>query len=415
MEVAFYPVSRLFDLVESGDVKTPGSMAVLKLRNERIVDIFFGYRVAEALRNHFSVLLKEFLGREGIHAVYRLGSLYIVCSGRSVEGMRRMFGRFLVMTAHTPLQVRRGSFIYASFVAVIGGYSCFREETELDDFVWALERVALRLSRGDSASRVVVLSRERIEELMRKRRYYRLFLKAVKGDSLRVALQRIVDFDTGRTFAYESLARVVVGNEVIPAGAFINALSSLELEMDLDGLMIDRVLSLKKNGKISVKDRVSINISGRFLDQKFELLKDIVEYYQVDPEEIIIELTEREDMERVSDVERKLAELRGRGFLVFVDDFGTGYSNFHLLGRTEPDGVKIENDFIRGVEADGLKRHFLEFVVNLGIHDERKVVVECVESESDSRRIGEIKKRYGIPPGILLVQGYYYGRPEIVG
>ena len=249
---------------------------------------------------------------------------------------------------------------------------------------------------------------------MERRRYYRLFLKAVRESSLRVALQRIVDFDTGRTFAYESLARIVVNDEVIPAGAFINALSSLELEMDLDGIMIDRVLSLKKNGKISVTDKVSINVSGRFLDQKFELLKDMVEYYQIDPEEIIIELTEREDMERVSDIERKLAELRGRGFLVFVDDFGTGYSNFHLLGRTKPDGVKIGNDFIKGAKADSLKKHFLEFVMNLGVCGSRKVVVECVENEGDSKRIEEIKERYKIPSGVLLVQGYYYGRPEIV-
>ena len=412
MEVTFSSISGLFDLMEG--LKAPGSLAMLKLKNERIVDIFFGYRVAEALRKHFSSLLKEFLSREGIHTVYRLGSLYIVCLERNTEEVRRIFERFLAMANCIPFQVREGNFIYVSFVVVIGGYSCFKGEAELDDFIWALERMALHLSRGNSTSRVVVLSERQIEDLMERRRYYRLFLKAVKESSLRVALQRIVDFDTGRTFAYESLARIVVNDEVIPAGAFINALSSLELEMDLDGIMIDRVLSLKKNGKISVTDKVSINVSGRFLDQKFELLKDMVEYYQIDPEEIIIELTEREDMERVSDVEKKLAELRGRGFLVFVDDFGTGYSNFHLLGRTEPDGVKIGNDFIKGFEADGLRKHFLEFVVNLGVYSERKVVVECVEDGDDEKRIREIKERYRIPSGVLLVQGYYYGRPEIV-
>jgi len=33
---------------------------------------------------------------------------------------------------------------------------------------------------------------------------------------------------------------------------------------------------------------------------------------------------------------------------------------------------------------------------------------------NEEKRIREIKERYGISPGILLVQGYYYGKPEII-
>ena len=99
-----------------------------------------------------------------------------------------------------------------------------------------------------------------------------------------------------------------------------------------------------------------------------------------------------------------LHQLRGLGVRVSMDDFGTGYSSLSYLRSFPFDKIKIDQTFIRDIDASKESLAIVQAVTSLGATLGMTTTAEGVET------VGQLEYLRG--HGCNEVQGYYYSPPR---
>jgi EAL domain-containing protein (putative c-di-GMP-specific phosphodiesterase class I) len=79
-------------------------------------------------------------------------------------------------------------------------------------------------------------------------------------------------------------------------------------------------------------------------------------------EHVVLELTDRESLEHVTDVRDRIERLRALGYRIALDDVGAGQAGLDTFSRLEPEFVKVDTSIIRaeGVETEEERGSLLE-------------------------------------------------------
>ncbi len=123
----------------------------------------------------------------------------------------------------------------------------------------------------------------------------------------------------------------------------------------------------------------------------------------VDPERVIIELTEHV---RIDDYDRLLdsvSRVRERGARLAVDDTGAGFSSLGHIIHLRPELIKLDRQFTRGIDTDLARRSLAHALVTFARDLGAEVVAEGIETGAELDTVREL----GVPYG----QGYFLSRP----
>lgn len=153
--------------------------------------------------------------------------------------------------------------------------------------------------------------------------------------------------------------------------------------------------------------KISFNVSyQQFIDDAFEEKAiSCVKKYGVNPNYIIIELTESCQVEAPKELAAIFGRLREQGFRIALDDFGTAYASMEMLKWLPVDYIKVEHSFIRELAQPG---HDIDYVIvdslmemcrRLGYHS----IIEGVENSKVADIVGGLNA--------TLLQGYHYSVP----
>jgi len=129
--------------------------------------------------------------------------------------------------------------------------------------------------------------------------------------------------------------------------------------------------------------RVAVNISSRHL-QNGELVNDVaiaLKMSGLEPENLVIELTESTMMYNIDANLERLRQLKGLGVRLAIDDFGTGYSSLAYLHRFPIDILKIDRSFISRLTNSGKGPELARAVITLGQTLGLDTVAEGIELE----------------------------------
>ena len=145
---------------------------------------------------------------------------------------------------------------------------------------------------------------------------------------------------------------------------------------------------------------------GEIVGSHLQLVKDVAAALQetgLPPHLLTLEITETVLMERTSESLEVLNALSKLGVQLAIDDFGTGYSSLAYL-RTFPfDFLKIDREFVSGLDqTEGhsvIVRAIIQLAHTLGL----KVIAEGTEVIGEVERLQEF--------GCDQAQGYFYARP----
>ena len=98
-----------------------------------------------------------------------------------------------------------------------------------------------------------------------------------------------------------------------------------------------------------------------------------------------------------------ISKFRSQNFRIAVDDVGTGYSNLSSLADIEPDYLKFDNVFVRGIDRRQVKQDLLEALMSFARKMHTKVIAEGIETREELR----VLQSLGVPYG----QGFLLARP----
>jgi diguanylate cyclase (GGDEF)-like protein len=234
--------------------------------------------------------------------------------------------------------------------------------------------------------------------------------RAIEQEELHLAYQPICDLSTGRTIAFEALARWrdAEGRDHSPAD-FIPVAEESGLIVPLGRWAANQALlqladwDRRAGGDCGV--RMSVNVSAIQLqrDDIPALIESALARAGVAGERLILELTESAivgDPDRVSAIMNALKKL---GPTIARDDFGTGYSSLAYLQKLPIDILKIDRSFVSGMLADRDKIAIVRAILGLAQALGMKTTAEGIEAVE----LGQTLAALGCSHG----QGYYYARP----
>lgn len=161
--------------------------------------------------------------------------------------------------------------------------------------------------------------------------------------------------------------------------------------------------SLKRAGYGALT--VSINVSViQLLSRHFvEELLQIITGAEVNPEQIMLELTESAFSSNFSEINKILGLLRQYGIKSAIDDFGTGYSSLSRERELNVDCLKIDKSFIDKLMLLNPEQTITSDIISIGHKLGHFVVAEGVEHKE--------QLEYLKSSGCDRIQGYLISRP----
>lgn len=150
---------------------------------------------------------------------------------------------------------------------------------------------------------------------------------------------------------------------------------------------------------------VTVNVSGRqFLDEGLvSAVKFAIENSGLDPQNLILEITEGAMLKDTDATVAQLKQLRSIGVRLAIDDFGTGFSSLSYLHKFPIDVLKIDKSFIEkmnhGCEGAAMTRAIISMSETLHLG----TIAEGIE---DPEQMTVLK---GL--GCEMGQGYLFAHP----
>ncbi len=214
------------------------------------------------------------------------------------------------------------------------------------------------------------------------------------------AFQPIVDARSRRVIAYEALVR---GRRGEPAGQVIGSVAPPLLAAFDERC---RAVALRHAARLGIRTDLHLNLMPHAVQFGTDCLastREAARRHGILLRSLVIEVTEQEI---VGDEARflQLCELyRGAGMRIAMDDFGTGFSGLNLLTEFQPDELKLDRAFVRGIARhcprQAIVRGILQVCRDLGID----FIAEGVETRDEFH--------WFCDEGVHLFQGYLFARP----
>lgn len=236
---------------------------------------------------------------------------------------------------------------------------------------------------------------------------YKLRL-AIENNEFLLHYQPKVDFITGLITSVEALIRwKPLGKKLIPPAKFIHIAEETGL-IDKLGEWVLRNACIKAKhleSKMGHLIPVAVNVSPRqFRNANFtNIVNKILIETQLNPDTLILEITENTVTDDVSKFIQTLCSLKQLGVKLAIDDFGTGYSSLAYLKDFPVDELKIDKVFVSNLEIDPANKAILKTIITLGKSLGKKVVAEGVETLYQYEYLKSI--------GCDELQGYFFSKP----
>ena len=132
-------------------------------------------------------------------------------------------------------------------------------------------------------------------------------------------------------------------------------------------------------------------------------LVGLVKKNGLEPEMLLLEITESAYIDDSDQLVNSINELRERGFKIEMDDFGSGYSSLNMISALPIDVLKLDMKFIKTAFEEGNNTRMLEVTIDIAGYLAVPVVAEGVETEDQLNALRAI--------GCDMVQGYYFSKP----
>jgi len=248
-----------------------------------------------------------------------------------------------------------------------------------------------------------------MDERMQARRSMEIDLRrALALKQLELVYQPQFDLASNVIIGFEALIRwhhptrgVVPPGEFIPLAEEIGVISAI-------GEWVLRT-ACKQAAAWPMPVSIAVNLSPvQFRGGKLaETVISALAQSQLPVQRLELEITEGALLDNTDEVLNVLNRLRELGVAVSMDDFGTGYSSLGYLQKFPFDKIKIDQRFIRDIDAQADRQAIFRAVTSLASTLRMKTIAEGVETEAELACIRAA--------GCDEVQGYLTGRPMPAG
>ena len=392
-----------FDLAPSSEHR----VAVLHVDLDRFKQIndLMGHAAGDEILRHAARAMQQQIGADDLTARVGGDEFVIVLRQAGTDAQVECIANRIIEAVSQPIEIW-GDFVHVG--ASVGIAFLMAGETDPARILSNAD-IALYIAKSKGRGRASFYNdatRARFEGNMALLKDLRCGLD---NGEITAFFQPQVDGVTGEVIGFEALARWRHPERgMLDPGVFI----TLAFEHGLGDRLTERIVSdaiaalLEWRARGLPAPSVSVNFSAKQLRDGglVEYLDDTLFAAALEPEDIAIEVLESVLFsDGVDPALNTIAQLQKRGYKIELDDFGTGHASISNLRRFKVDGIKLDKDFVAGVDQDAeqevILRTMIDLCRNLGI----VCLAEGVETEAEKNKL--------ISLGCSRFQGYGVARP----
>lgn len=234
--------------------------------------------------------------------------------------------------------------------------------------------------------------------------------RAITDGELELHYQPVVHAEGGGLYGLESLVRwrhPTLG--LLAPSAFMELAEDTGLVLSLGEWVLERACRDARSwcDRYPASPAVfAVNLSARQFSQPDlrERVAEVLERTGLEPDRLVLEITETVIMQDSEQVLQTLTGLRGLRVKLAVDDFGTGFSSLSYLKRFPVDTIKIDKSFVDGLGSSAVDREIVAAVVRLARAVGMHTVAEGVET---TKQLDQLRLL-----GCSAVQGFLVAAPQ---
>jgi len=229
-------------------------------------------------------------------------------------------------------------------------------------------------------------------------------MELINKDLMYPVYQPIIDVCRNNVSGYEVLTR---GHPPMESpGHFFEAAKEQDLSWEIDeACRMTFLRDLAENPDFH-KHRFFINVlPSVFTDERFHrcFSADTIYAIGMKPEQIVIEITEREHVSDQSALERSSKYFKSQGFAIALDDVGSGHSGLKTLSLCTPDYMKLDMSLVRNISHNTYKQHMVRFLCEFASQVQARIIAEGVETYAELMTLLRL--------GVRNVQGFLFSHP----
>jgi diguanylate cyclase (GGDEF)-like protein len=381
---------------------TPLSLVLIDLDDFKLVNDTAGHAAGDELLAEMGRLTMATIRQPD--RAFRIGGdeFAVLMPHTDAEGAR-VVGRRLLANA---LETRPGSSVPHSFSFSVG-ISAFPALTTDRRQLYAQADSALYWAKTHGRTMVQIFDPTRHKNLGAHQSGSEISASVAEltaKRALRPVYQPIVELRNGRVIGYEGLVRPTPDSGFSNAGELFAAAEASGRQTELDQTCLEVVVA--GAASLSPETILSLNLSPRTLEApEFSVagLIRILERYSITPNRVILELTEREEVDDLDRLRHNVAAARAAGLRIAADDVGAGNAGLRLLSQMQFDIVKIDLSLVQGGPQQKTSLAVISSLQELAQRWGSWVIAEGVETPEQLELIRNL--------GISAAQGYLLGRP----
>lgn len=232
--------------------------------------------------------------------------------------------------------------------------------------------------------------------------------RALDRNELQVYYQPQIDLQSEKITGFEALLRWSHPEfGMIPPLEFISLAEQTGLINSIGSWVLEtacaQTVSWKKVGFGDLHIAVNLSVVQLRNPGLVAQVERIIKKTGIDPSMVELEITESTTTKEPDYIIRILNDLKKLGVSISIDDFGTEYSSLHRLKMLPVDRLKMDIQFVHGIDKSPKDQAISLVIINLAKNLDLKLVAEGVEN---STQLDFLKKRM-----CDEVQGFYYYKP----
>jgi diguanylate cyclase (GGDEF)-like protein/PAS domain S-box-containing protein len=267
--------------------------------------------------------------------------------------------------------------------------------------------VAMYMAKENGKGRYQVFEHTMHETALKRLELKADLQRALDHDEFILHFQPVMELESGRVSGVEALLRWMHPSRgLVPPLDFIPLAEETGLIVPIGRWVLEescrRAVDLQQDYP---GVHMAVNLSARQV-QRPEIVddvRDILLSTGLDPELLILEITESVMMQDMELSIARLSDLKALGVQLAIDDFGTGYSSLNYVRRFPVDILKVDKSFIDGVSESGESSALTAAVIELAGILNLKPVAEGIERADQLERLLELHCDLG--------QGFLFAKP----
>ncbi|MFA5626046.1 MAG: bifunctional diguanylate cyclase/phosphodiesterase [Thiohalomonadaceae bacterium] len=379
------------------------ALLVIDLDNFKTINDSYSHSFGDRFLQAFAISVRQALRNGDILARYGGDEFVVVLPDSDAEQAYTVSERILANVAELSMHAPDQSLVQAT--ASIGIAIFPEHATDPKDLFLFADNMMYK-AKTDGKNRIGLPTAEDVVEVFRSIGEKSLLIaNAINNKQLIPFFQPILDVANNQIAAVELLSRIELEDgKLMGAHEFIEIAERIGMIHKLDYVVMEKAFAKIQNA--GYQGKIFINLSPRalVLNEFIPAVKVLSNTYQIQPKQVVFEITERDTIKNITLLEQFVNNLKLEGFGLAIDDFGSGFSSFHYLKRFPIDYLKIEGEFIMNMLNDTRDRAFVHSIANLAQQLGIQALAEFVENEELLTYIQEA--------GIPYAQGFHIGHPS---